>query len=56
MQIANKYQTHLSEIAFSSYFFQNGQPRSTFINHPGTNVLLLMYNYRVDEEKAYVIY
>lgn len=52
----NKYQTHLKEIWFSNFFFQNGQPRKEFEQHPGVNNILAMYDYEIEEVDTWIIY
>ena len=52
----NKYQTHLTEIWFGNYFFQEGVPRVEFSEHPGIEYLLKMYAYEISEPRAFIVY
>lgn len=52
----NKYQTHLTEIWFGNYFFENGKPKSEFLKHPGIENLLTMYTYSIVDPRAFIVY
>lgn len=56
MDAFNPYQTHLAEITFSTFFFEDGAPKRAFQNHLGIDGLLKMHGYHVRGDKVYVVY